>query len=102
MRFNPNDYGSNTVMHCDTEEKATIFCSFLHSLGKRWCDDTSYLSTHYNSYKSEMCYRFHIGRYASRDYYTCHRSQILEFDDFEWDNYTPPEKEKPVKLRFSW
>lgn len=104
MKFNPDDYGRNAAMHCDTEEKAIIFCNFLDFLGKRWRDDTSYRDTEWHRYGNQMCYSFNRGCYSSLGFYQGSENYgpILEFDDFEWDNYTPPEKEKPVKLRFSW
>ena len=35
-KFRLEDYQENYVMHCDTEEKAKIFCDFLHDAGRMW------------------------------------------------------------------
>ena len=102
MKFNPSDYGSNTVMHCDTEEKAIIFCNFLHSQGKCWSSGDSYATkTNFHHYNSQTCYRFNGGCFA--DLYTYQDNgfyQILEFSDFDWSDAF--KVEEPVKLKFSW
>lgn len=34
--FNIFDYQGKYAMHCDTEEKAKIFCKYLDSFGMKW------------------------------------------------------------------
>lgn len=41
-KFNLEDYKGNYVMHCDTKEKSTVFCEFLHEAEYRWCNDAVY------------------------------------------------------------
>lgn len=89
MKFNIDDYKGNYVMHCKTEEEAKDFCNYLHSVGKRWNNCTSYLdTTDWSNYKSDTVYYFNQDLYwnidsAKRDDYT-----ILEWSDFMNKEFT--------------
>ena len=101
MKFNPNDYGRNAVMHCSTEEQAIVFCNHLHSLGRRWKSGQAYSTrTLFTEVEGDIYYYFHqdvCSTYRPLFDYT-----VLEFSDFEWDNYTQEPKTEPIKLRFTW
>ena len=104
MKFNLSDYPNRkVVMHTETEEQSLIFRTFLDAQGKNWCGGESYLEeSNFDIYASNTCYAFNKGEYCDYKYYKTHGYTILNFSDFEWDNYTPPEKEKPVELRLNW
>lgn len=96
MKFNINKYMGNYAMHCKTEEEAKIFCRYLDSVGRRWANETSYMSmTNWSVHGPETCYDFYDGTYCAKRYFLTHNCYtILEFSDFEWDNKNT--KRKPV------
>lgn len=104
MKFNLNDYPDRKfVMHVKTEEQDLIFRTFLDAQGRTWCSGVSYLvTTYYATVQSQTCYAFNKGEFCDRAFYTRHGYTILNFSDFDWSDFTPPENEKPVELRFSW
>lgn len=70
-------------MHCKTEEEANIFLGFLHSLGKTWCDGTSYLDrNNFDDYRRNTCYYFNDGTYCSTEWAVTENTKILEFSDW--------------------
>ena len=74
------------AIHCDTEEKANELLQAFHNLGKKWCDDTSYLSCNeYDDYKDKTCYSNQCG-YAERDFYQKNSFKIYEFDEVALEN----------------
>ena len=87
MKFNINDYDKTYVMHCDTREKANVFCKYLHSLGKKWIGGEPYLISKYDAYYERTAYRFITDTYSDLAYYKSQKCNVLEFDDFEWDGY---------------
>lgn len=89
MKFNIENYDDGSyVMHCKTEEEANIFCKYLHSLGKRWSNGSSYLNeNYYKVFHSETCYDFEYDCYDNIEYFIESECTILEFSDFEWDGF---------------
>lgn len=87
-KFNISDYVDEDVaMHCDTKEKARIFCEYLHRLGLTWASGTSYLKhTGWSKYKNNTCYNFKKCQYSSICWYIDNGYGILEFDDFDWSD----------------
>ena len=94
-KFYYEDYDETYVMHCPTKESAQIFLKHLDSLGKRWWGGMPYTaSTEWYQHKTNTCYRFYADIYDSIKFYTskdCKRclgfsANVLEFDDFEWDD----------------
>lgn len=86
MKFNINNYKGNYVMHCKTEEEARKFCNYLHSIGRKWGTEYSYLDyTHYGFYEDETAYAFNEGCYSPTYFYEEHNYTILEFSDFDWE-----------------
>lgn len=88
-QFNIENYPTNTVMHCKTEEDAKIFLEFLDSLGMHWIDREkgSYLTeTHWNRYGENTCYNFMRGSFSDIDHYKMHGFSILEFEDYVFDD----------------
>ncbi len=85
--FNIQDYeNENYVMRCNTQEEATIFCNYLHSIGKKWCNGDSYLKeTHWNNYMGHICYNFNAGEFGMVVGY-CRTFHILNFSQFNWSN----------------
>ena len=85
-KFCLEDYMGKYVMHCDTSEKAEIFCNFLDKSGWTWNSGTSYKKmTCWENYNKDTIYYFNHGVYnnkknAERIGYT-----VLEFDDFDWE-----------------
>lgn len=85
-KFRLEDYPENYVMHCDTLEKAEIFCRYLHNLNREWIDGSSYKDeTNWEKYKKDTVYDFNIGMYADKEYAEDEGYTILEFDDFDWE-----------------
>ena len=85
-KFNIYDYDEDVVMHCPTLEKAEIFLEYLDSVAKTWSDGTRYISKHFwYDYESDTCYEFLEGMHDSYQWYEDANYEILEFDDFEWD-----------------
>ena len=91
MKFDFRNYqGRLYVMHCETEEQANYFCSFLHDAGKTWCTGQSYLGkTCWSAEGNGICYAFVDGTYGSYDWFTksAPEYEILEFEDFEWEGF---------------
>jgi len=89
MKFNIDDYKGKYVMHCNTEKEAIDFCKYLHSIGKRWNDATSYLNnTEWDRYGTDTVYLFNSDLvsyiyHAKRQNYT-----ILEWSDFMNKEFT--------------
>ena len=85
MKFNINNYKGKYAMHCKTEEEAKKFCSYLHSIGRTWGTEYSYLDyTHYDFYENETAYAFNEGCYSPTYFYEEHGYTVLEFSDFDW------------------
>ncbi len=85
-KFNIKNYIGKYVMNCDTEEKAKIFCNYLHSIGKKWAGGESFLEiNHWNNYNKETCYCFNKSSYAYGEFYERKDYTILSFDDFDWN-----------------
>lgn len=102
MKFDINDYKGKYVMHCKTEKEAIDFCKYLHSIGKRWNNVTSYLNnTEWDLYGTDTVYLFNSDlvsyiHYAKRQNYT-----ILEWSDFMNKEFTKEDLKTGdvVKLR---
>ena len=88
-KFKLEDYPKNYVMHCDTEEKAKIFCDFLDNEGRIWFPEAVYNGeTRWENYKKDTVYYFNDGAYAAYANKECAEDEgytILEFDDFDFD-----------------
>ena len=91
MKFNIDNYKGKYVMHCKTEEEARNFCNYLHSVGRKWCVGTSYLTcTNYQRYKELTAYEFNEGSMCYVDYYKSPSENytILEWEDFMNSTFT--------------
>lgn len=87
-KFRLEDYTGRYVMHCDTKEKAEIFCRHLHVNGFNWDDGDWYIAnTRYSYDKEKTCYEFGCGLHGNLDEYKEMGFEILEFDDFDWSEY---------------
>lgn len=84
--FDLNNYtDEDYVMHCNTREKAQFFLRYLHSMGRRWTDGTSYVShDDWEAYTDQTVYYFNEGLYSNLPYAIESEKCILEFDDFDW------------------
>ena len=70
MKFNIDNYKGKYVMHCKTEKEAKDFCQYLHSVGREWCDGTSYLdNTEYDVHRGDIAYNFNTNTYCEVDWY---------------------------------
>ena len=88
MKFNINDYKGHYAMHCKTEEEASDFCDYLHSLGMTWCSGKSYATTYWYAYHSNMAYNFNTGEYSHVNWYKENNYTILEWEDFMNKEFT--------------
>lgn len=83
--FRLEDYKGGYVMHCDTEEKAIVFCKYLNDHGRYWIDKEVYTNNNYWTFCVEgTCYYFNDGTYGDLRYVDEDSYTILEFDDFDW------------------
>lgn len=90
MIFELSEYTDEKyVMHCDTKEKAIIFTTYLHNHGKKWVSGNSYLERDlWNGNGADTCYRFNAGKRSDLQHYKNLGYKILEFDQFDWSEYT--------------
>lgn len=85
-KFKLEDYKGKYAMHCDTEEKAKIFCKFLHDNGKHWRNGDSYAKcTEWEIFRGATCYEFNGDLIQPLGW--CKQHEILKFDDFDWSDY---------------
>ena len=88
MKFDINDYKGEYVMHCKTEKEANDFCTYLDSIGKKWCSGDRYIdSNNYDHYQENTVYYFNENAYGiinnvDADY------TILEWEDFMNSTFT--------------
>ena len=89
MKFNIKNYKGRYAMHCKTKEEARDFCNYLHNIGKRWNNYTSYLDkTDWSTYKSNTVYLFHENLYWSINNAKQNGYTILEWEDFMNKEFT--------------
>lgn len=89
MKFDINDYKGKYVMHCKTEDEAKEFCEYLHSVGRKWQNGTSYTDlTNWDEETETICYNFNHGLQASKGFYRRHNYTILEWSDFKANEFT--------------
>ncbi len=71
------------AIHCDTEEKANKLLRAFNKIGKKWCDDDSYIGNNYWYDKREnTCYSNDNG-YTSINWYKENDYKIYEFEDVD-------------------
>ena len=104
----------NTVVHCDTKEKAIEFTNWLDSIGKTWFGGESYITDkNWCRYREETCYTAFAGAYSSISFYKRYGYTILSFDDVkltvptaigEYDHnaYIAKHKPKQPELFSDW
>lgn len=83
-------HGIYDAMHCNTEEKANAFLTFLLNTGHPlWKSHKENIedNNNYSRYKEKTCYAFNDHTYCYIDYFFDKGSLVLEFDDFEWPNF---------------
>lgn len=99
--FNIEDYiGEKVAMHCDTEEKAKVFCNYLDKLGKFWRSGYRYSEyTLWEHYGTNTCYNFVRGTHFDLSYFQRSDYMILEFDDFIFDDENNSETHNIVQVR---
>lgn len=86
-KFRLEDYiCGKYAMHCDTEEKAAVFCRFLHEQGKKWRDGGLLINeTYWEIFLEDTVYFLDNFCYQDVDFAKNAGYQILEFDDFNWE-----------------
>lgn len=74
------------AMHCDTEEKAEIFCRFLHEHGKEWISGEPFIhNTSWKEWRENTVYFLDDFSYENVEYAKQNNYKILEFDSFDWE-----------------
>lgn len=74
------------AIHCDTEEKADKLLKAFDSLGKKWCENVSYLETNgYSHYGQRSCYS-NNRCISDCNYYENNGYKIYEFDEVDLEN----------------
>jgi hypothetical protein len=70
-----------TVVHCDTEEKANNLLAWAHGEGLKWRTDSSYEDeNYYEHFLDQTCYNLYVGKYAEYDYYKYEGFIILKYE----------------------
>lgn len=88
-KFNINDYPGKCAMHVATKEEDKIFREYLDSLGRRWVSGDRYISKgYYHVHEYDTCYNFNYNLYDNIYYYKQQDYTILEFNDFDWSDFT--------------
>lgn len=78
----------NDVIHCQTQEEATLLCNELHRLGKIWCNGESYLNNScWNINKKDTCYNIIKNTLDRIDYCKSRNYTIIPFSDIELEYY---------------
>ena len=89
-KFNIEDYRGKVVMHCQTHEDAKIFYKYLNTAGKKWLSGAIY-GDEYDPYSfntCDTCYNFNDGKHDHINWYISENYRILEFEDFDWSDFT--------------
>lgn len=74
------------AIHCDTEEKADKLLKAFDRLGKKWCENVSYLETNgYSHYGQMSCYS-NNRCISDCNYYKNNGYTIYEFDEVDLEN----------------
>ena len=68
----------NTVVHCDTEEKANNLLKWADSIGLT--KDNSYLNNNWYIHKKETCYNLYYGKCSFYNYYKDY-CKIYKYED---------------------
>ena len=93
MKFNINKYQDSEnykfAMHCKTLEEAINFCAYLHSKGRLWISNESYISRcNWNLYKENTLYYFNQGVYGLIDNAHKENAIVLEWCDYMNKKFT--------------
>ena len=101
LKFNIKDYPGRYAMHCDSKDKAAMFCKYLDSIGLKWSSGGSYLDDNFwTMEKEETCYSFNDGLFGAVNFVD-DGYKILEFDDFDWSKPSQTAKADTGKPRLS-
>ena len=88
MKFDINDYKGKYVMHCKTEKEANDFCTYLDSIGKKWCSGDRYIDfNNYDYYQKNTVYYFNENLYGKIEPVNADYT-ILEWEDFMNNTFT--------------
>jgi hypothetical protein len=102
-KFDHKNYLGKYAMHCQKEDDAYTFCRYLHSVGKKWITDRTYIETqHFHSLAGGTVYFFNDGTCSS---YTDHLKfndgtyELLNFEDFDWSDFIMKKKFTKADLK---
>lgn len=74
------------AINCDTEEKAKKLLKAFDKLGKKWCNEKSYLkNTFWSQYNRDTCYN-NVCQYSNWDFCKEYGYKIYVFDEVDLDN----------------
>ena len=93
MKFSINEYKDGKdykfAMHCKTSEEALDFCKYLHSTGRRWISNESYISScNWSLYEENTLYYFNQGAYGSIKRAHKENAIVLEWSDYMNKKFT--------------
>jgi hypothetical protein len=72
----------NTVVHCDTYQKANTLLAEADGMGLTWSNDRSYVGwNQWEIFKNKTCYLLSMGELASINYYKQRNYTILTYED---------------------
>lgn len=69
------------AIHCNTEEKAKQLLKAFDKMGKKWCDEDSYIGNNYWYDKKENTCYSNNNEYGSIDWYKEYDYKVYEFED---------------------
>lgn len=83
-KFNIDDYPGKYAMHCENPEELFRFYDYLHSVGRKWSNGSSYAKTRF----ATNYVRFNEGSHC---FIKPSDVTVLEFKDFDWSDFNMKE-----------
>lgn len=72
----------NTVVHCDTEEKANLVLKIAKEADYNWSSGDDFSNNKYTGHKENTCYCFKNGTYSYKDYFVRKGYKIITAEEF--------------------
>lgn len=84
------------AIHCKTKKEAIKLLTAFDKMGKKWCNNESYLEKNeWGAYKKETCYS-NEGLYCHKVFYLDMNYKVYEFEDVELGGRTMNDNAKKI------